>query len=58
MSTIITFLIKSIPLSLFTNLADDTSTQQPLKTKDALLLHIHPLTKEPILQAEVNVFVL
>ena len=47
---IITFLIKSIPFSLFPNLADDTGTQQPLKMKDALLLHIHPLTKESILQ--------
>ena len=55
---IITFLIKSIPFSLFPNLADDTGTQQPLKMKDALLLHIHPLTKESILQAEVNAFVL
>lgn len=44
--------------SLFTNLADDTSTQQPRKMKDALLLHIHPLTKESILQAKVNAFVL
>lgn len=55
---ITTSLIRSIPLSLFPNLADDAGTQQPLKMKEALLLHIHPLTNESILQAEVNAFVL
>ena len=55
---VIIFLIKSVPLDHFPNLANDTSIHQPLKTEGTLLWHNHPLAKESILQTDVNTFFL